>query len=49
MAVAATHRHQKLTTRVIVQRGGIPYELERTICSVCGRVLQEHPLHRAAC
>jgi hypothetical protein len=48
MATATTHSHRKITTHVIVQRSGIPYELERTVCSVCGRVLRERPLHRAA-
>jgi hypothetical protein len=48
MTTATTHSHEKLTTHVIVQRAGIPYELERTVCSVCGRVLAERPLHRAA-
>ena len=42
------HRHDKVATHVIVQRAGIPYELERVVCSVCGRVLDERPLHRAA-
>jgi hypothetical protein len=48
MATATKHRHKKVTTHVIVQRAGIPYEFERTVCGVCGRVLQERPLHRAA-
>jgi hypothetical protein len=48
MATATKHSHEKVTTHVIVQRSGIPYELERTVCSVCGRVLEERPLHRAA-
>jgi hypothetical protein len=49
MTTAATkHRHHKVATHVIVQRAGIPYELERVVCSACGRVLDERPLHRAA-
>jgi len=48
MTTATKHRHHKVTTHVIVQRAGIPYELERTVCTVCGRVLEERPLHRAA-
>jgi hypothetical protein len=42
------HRHARVTTRFVGQRSGIPYELERTTCSVCKRVLEEKPLRRAA-
>jgi hypothetical protein len=41
------HRHSRVTTIFVGQRGGIPYELERTSCSVCRRVLAERPLRRA--
>lgn len=42
------HRHARVTTVFVGQRGGIPYELERTSCSVCKRVLAERPLRRTA-
>lgn len=42
------HRHARVTTLFVGQRGGIPYELERTSCSVCKRVLAERPLRRTA-
>lgn len=42
------HRHRAVSTHVVVQREGIPYELERTVCSACARVLSERPLRRAA-
>jgi hypothetical protein len=42
------HRHARVTTVFVGQRGGIPYELERTTCSVCNRVLAERPLRRTA-
>jgi hypothetical protein len=42
------HRHRAVSTHVVVQRAGIPYELERTVCSECARVLTERPLRRAA-
>lgn len=42
------HRHARVTTVFVGQRGGIPYELERTSCSVCKRVLEERPLRRTA-
>jgi hypothetical protein len=42
------HRHRAVSTHVVVQRGGIPFELERTVCSACAQVLEERPLRRAA-
>jgi hypothetical protein len=42
------HRHNPETRHVIVQRAGVPYELERRVCSACSRVLDERPLKRAA-
>jgi hypothetical protein len=42
------HRHARVTTVTVGQRSGIPYELERTTCSVCRQVLEERPLRRAA-
>ena len=42
------HRHARVTRIFVGRRGGIPYELERTTCSVCTRVLAERPLRRTA-
>jgi RNase P subunit RPR2 len=42
------HRHHAVSVRVVAQREGIPYELERTVCRECSRVLSERPLRRAA-
>jgi hypothetical protein len=42
------HRHKAVTTHVLSQQAGIPYEIERTVCSSCRRVLDERPLRRAA-
>lgn len=42
------HRHRAVSKHVVVQRAGIPYELERTICRECAQVLTERPLRRAA-
>ena len=42
------HRHARVTTVLLGQRSGIPYELERTTCTVCRQVLEERPLRRAA-
>jgi len=41
------HRHARVTTVFVGQRGGIPYEVERTTCTVCRPVLAERPLRRA--
>ncbi len=43
-----THKHTVVTTHAVGQRAGVPYELERTVCAECGRVLGERPLRRAA-
>jgi hypothetical protein len=44
----ALHRHSAVVHHVLAQRAGVPYELERRICSACGRVLSERPVKRAA-
>jgi hypothetical protein len=43
-----SHRHTTVTTHVMGQRAGVPYEVERKMCSSCRRVLDERPLKRAA-
>jgi len=47
-AIRFPHRHRAVATHVVVQRGGIPFELERTVCSTCSRVLGERRLRRTA-
>jgi hypothetical protein len=42
------HRHTGVRTHVLIQRLGVPYEVERTVCTECRRVLDERPLKRAA-
>jgi RNase P subunit RPR2 len=42
------HRHTGVRSFVLRQRLGIPYEVERTVCSECNRVLDERPVKRAA-
>ena len=42
------HTHQAIRTYVLLQRFGVPFEVERTVCSDCRRVLDERPLKRAA-
>lgn len=43
-----THRHTAVTTYLLRRRSGVPYEVERKVCSGCQRVLDERPLRRAA-
>jgi hypothetical protein len=42
------HRHHPVTIHVVGSRNGVPYELERQICSECSRVLDERTVRRAA-
>jgi RNase P subunit RPR2 len=42
------HKHTAITAHALQQRAGIPYEVERTICLDCRRLLKERPLRRAA-
>lgn len=42
------HKHTAVTTHALRQQAGVPYEVERTVCSACRRVLDERPLRRAA-
>lgn len=42
------HRHREVTTHVVRQRAGVPYEVEQRVCSECRTVLAERPLRRAA-
>ena len=44
----APHRHKAVRKHFLAQREGIPYEMERTTCSECRRVLDEKQLRRAA-
>lgn len=41
------HRHRSEITHVLGQRAGVPYELERRACTVCGRELELRTLKRA--
>jgi hypothetical protein len=42
------HKHTAVTVHAIRQRGGVPYHVERKICSGCSRLLGEKTLRRAA-
>jgi hypothetical protein len=41
---APEHRHVAVTTHAIRQQDGVPYEVERKVCTACERVLEEKPV-----
>lgn len=42
------HKHVAKSVHVLLQRGGVPYEIEQQVCTACARVLDEKPVKRAA-
>ena len=48
MSDKKTHRHTEEKKHVLGQRAGVPYEVERKVCSSCREVLDERPLRRMA-
>jgi hypothetical protein len=44
----SVHTHNTKVVHVLLQRAGIPYEMEQQICTSCRRVLDEKPVRRAA-
>jgi hypothetical protein len=48
MPIEHNHRHTPVVMHVVRQREGVPYEVERKICSACERLLAEKPVRRAA-
>lgn len=48
MSPVQSHRHTEVTTYVLRQKAGVPFEVERKVCSSCRQVLTEKPLRRAA-
>jgi hypothetical protein len=41
------HTHTAARRYVLLQRLGVPYEVERTVCTECRQVLEERLLKRA--
>lgn len=41
------HEHTAVTTYLLRPRAGVPYEVERRVCTGCLRVLDERPVRRA--
>jgi hypothetical protein len=44
----AVHEHQAATVHVVVQKAGVPYEIEQQVCLSCNAVLDEKPVKRTA-
>jgi len=42
------HEHVAKRVHVLMQRAGVPYEIEQQVCTSCARVLDEKPVKRAA-
>jgi NMD protein affecting ribosome stability and mRNA decay len=42
------HEHVATRVHVLLQRAGVPYEIEQQVCADCRRVLDEKPVKRAA-
>ena len=42
------HEHVAKRVHVLLQRAGVPYEIEQQVCADCARVLDEKPVKRAA-
>ncbi len=42
------HEHVAVVVHVVLQKAGVPYEVERQVCRDCSAVLDERPVKRAA-
>lgn len=43
-----THEHVAKRVYVLIQRAGVPYEIEQQVCASCAQVLDEKSVKRAA-
>lgn len=41
------HEHVAKRVHVLLQRAGVPYEVEQQVCTGCSRILDEKPVKRA--
>jgi hypothetical protein len=48
MTAPTPHDHTAVTTLVLLQRQGVPYEIERVVCDACKKLLAERQVRRAA-
>ena len=46
--ILRSHKHTAVTIHAIRQRAGVPYHVERKVCSDCQRLLEEKTIRRAA-
>jgi hypothetical protein len=42
------HEHEAAIVHVVVQKAGVPYEIEQQVCLSCQTVLDEKPVKRTA-
>ena len=42
------HEHTVVVVHALRQQGGVPYEVERSVCTACRKVLDERQLRRTA-
>ena len=42
------HEHVAKRVHVLLQRAGVPYEVEQQVCTGCLQILAEKPVKRAA-
>jgi hypothetical protein len=42
------HEHQAAIVHVVVQKAGVPYEIEQQVCLSCQAILDEKPVKRTA-
>jgi hypothetical protein len=47
MRSAKAHEHVTKRVHVVLQRAGVPYEVERQVCVDCSQILDEKPVKRA--
>ena len=45
--VTKIHEHVTKRVHVLLQRAGVPYEVEQQVCADCSRILDEKPVKRA--
>jgi hypothetical protein len=46
--IPTLHEHVAKRVHVLMQRAGVPYEIEQQVCTACAQVLDEKPVKRAA-
>lgn len=42
------HRHDLTTVHLLIQKQGIPVEVEQVRCIACNEIVEEETLHRAS-